>query len=131
MQKAPRSKNAWISWEWERKKKHRSGSITGSPAGEIRRKEVVSIDEVVNSWKTSLAQKNMLKLAEISTRWEGIVGKEIAIQSQPVQIERGKLIIRVKDSLWRTQLFYMKRELLRKIRSSLGEKAVKDLIFTG
>jgi len=130
MQKNYQPRNAWFSWEWERKRKNRRESGGTSPEDVRRREKAVSLDEAVSSWKSSLTQKNLLHLAELADNWELIVGSEIAGQSRPVRLERGKLFIRVRDSIWRSQLFYMKNELLRKIRSTGGGKTVKDLILT-
>ncbi len=70
-----------------------------------------------------------LKQYEVLNRWSSIVGEHISKVTTPERIERGKLIVRVKQSTWRNELVFMKKEIISKINKAMKQEIVKDIIF--
>lgn len=62
--------------------------------------------------------------------WPKIVGKNIAVNVFPVKVEFKKLFLNASHPAWANQLTYMKKELIDKINSYMGEFLVDDIIFT-
>jgi predicted nucleic acid-binding Zn ribbon protein len=75
------------------------------PVGEL-------INELVNDrqWQGGLAE------GEIFIKWPEIVGAEIALHSEPVEIKEKKLFIKCSSTAWATQLNLVKTELLNSIK---------------
>lgn len=63
------------------------------------------------------------------TRWNEIVGSQIARVTEAVKIEKGVLVVRVQNSPWRNELTLMKKDMMVKLNSALGEEIVKDIRF--
>jgi len=63
------------------------------------------------------------------TRWPEIVGEQIARVTEPVRIDRGVLIVRVKNGPWRNELVMRKREILDKTNESLKDARIHDIRF--
>lgn len=62
--------------------------------------------------------------------WPKIVGKSIAANVFPVKLEFKKLFLNASHPAWANQLTYMKRDLIEKINSYMGEFLVEEIIFT-
>jgi len=70
------------------------------------------IDELVQDrqWQGGLAE------GEIFIKWPEIVGTEIALHSEPIEIKNGKLFIKCSSTAWATQLNLVKSELLISVK---------------
>jgi predicted nucleic acid-binding Zn ribbon protein len=62
-------------------------------------------------------------------RWGALVGAQVARVTEPLKIERGVLIVRVKNGPWRAELVMRKREILRKINAEIKARTLKDIRF--
>jgi len=62
-------------------------------------------------------------------KWNDVVGEQIARVTEAVKIERGVLVVRVKNGPWRNELSLLKNDVIEKMNASLGEKLVKDIRF--
>lgn len=63
------------------------------------------------------------------TRWPDIVGEQIARVTEAVRIDRGVLVVRVKNGPWRNELTMRKREILEKTNSHLKDVQIRDIRF--
>ena len=61
--------------------------------------------------------------------WEKIVGKDIALQSIPVNIENKILFVAVNNSVWCQHLSMLKADIIYKINKFAGVLLVEDLKF--
>ncbi|MFQ6618611.1 MAG: DUF721 domain-containing protein [Fidelibacterota bacterium] len=61
--------------------------------------------------------------------WEEAVGEKIANIAKPKRIEKGKLWIAVKTPEWRSELQFMKKEIIKNLNRIIGEEVVKDIIL--
>jgi len=61
--------------------------------------------------------------AEISRRWEEIVGLEVAAHCRPVGLKGEVLHAEVESSVWCQQLQLRTPEILQALRGTLGESA--------
>ncbi|MBI1808119.1 MAG: DUF721 domain-containing protein [Ignavibacteria bacterium] len=66
---------------------------------------------------------------EMLDRWPSIVGEQIATIATAERIRDGKLFVRVNHPTWRNELVFLKKELVRKINSTMNQEIVKDIIF--
>ncbi len=80
----------------------------------------------------ALGQFGMAKTVkenQLVAQWPEIVGEQIAKVSQAEKIEAGILNVKVINSVWRNELYYHKKELIKKLNKKAGEKLIKDIRF--
>jgi hypothetical protein len=70
-----------------------------------------------------------LKAHSIWGAWEEIVGKAVALHTQPRSIHNRILFINVSHPTWIQQLQFLKSPLIEKINSYLGESLIEDVRF--
>lgn len=63
-------------------------------------------------WTERLEQQQAFRL------WPDVVGPTIAAHSQPVHISRGILVVDVSNSVWATQLTFLKTSILQQLRAA-------------
>ncbi len=66
---------------------------------------------------------------DISDCWKEVTGEKIASISKFVKFEKSTLYIKVENSVWKAELFYMKQELITRINKKNGKNILKDIIF--
>jgi predicted nucleic acid-binding Zn ribbon protein len=57
-----------------------------------------------------------IKTYRLFAEWEKIVGVTVSAQSEPIKLENKILYIRVSNPSWKTELKYMSRDLIKKIK---------------
>lgn len=62
--------------------------------------------------------------------WKDLVGETISAHTQPQEISRGRLIVKVDSSAWLHQLRFLKSDILEVLQQKVGEEIVKDICFT-
>ena len=65
--------------------------------------------------------------ADAASRWERIVGAELAQRCEPVRLAGGTLVVRAESQVWATQLRYMLPQLRAKAEEVLGPGRVRDV----
>jgi hypothetical protein len=68
-----------------------------------------------------------LRGATAWSRWEDIVGPDLASRCEPVRVAGGTLLVRAENQVWATQLRYLTTQLLDNAERVLGEGTVKDV----
>jgi len=66
---------------------------------------------------------------QLLDRWGEIVGPKIAEVTSAERLTDGKLWISVSHPAWRTELTFIKQDLIDKVNAAFGEKIVHDIIF--
>ena len=62
-------------------------------------------------WKSGLSE------GEVFVKWKGIVGADIAANTEPIEIKEEKLIVKCASTAWATQLNLIKLQLLQSIQT--------------
>ena len=70
-----------------------------------------------------------LRGASAWSRWDAIVGPELAARCEPLKLVRGVLTIRAESQVWATQLRYMIPQLRANVEAAIGEGAVQDVVI--
>jgi predicted nucleic acid-binding Zn ribbon protein len=86
-----------------------------------------AVDDLVHDrqWESTL------RSAGILTRWDRIVGAEIAEHCRPVRLEAGKLSCVAESTAWATQIRLLTSTLLDRIAAELGPGVVTSLHVQG
>lgn len=61
------------------------------------------------------------------SRWEQVVGPDIAGHARPVSVHGGTLVLAVDHPAWATQLRYMTSDILTRISEATGTSEVTDI----
>lgn len=72
-----------------------------------------------------------LRSAGILSRWDRIVGPELAAHCRPARLEAGRLSCVAESTAWATQLRLLSAGLLERIATELGPGVVTSLTVTG
>jgi predicted nucleic acid-binding Zn ribbon protein len=60
-------------------------------------------------------------------RWPELVGDAVAAHSRPVSMNGTTLVVAVSDPAWATQLRFLERDLVERLRTELGTDAVNEI----
>lgn len=75
--------------------------------------------------------KRNMKLAQLRTHWDEVVGQGIASHSQVASFVDGVLTIRTESTVWATQLTYLIPQLTATIRERMEGLEIRDIKVTG
>lgn len=89
----------------------------------------VTLAQAITEFSRSRRIEKRLREADLFRRWPEIVGSRIARRAKPVRLRRGRLVIECSDAVWRTELQFLKPELLEKISHTIGEGVVKEIFL--
>lgn len=84
-----------------------------------------ALDDVLKQYGLDIK----LRKFEALNVWEKVVGEQIAKVTKPERIERDVLYVRVKKAVWRNELVFLKKEIIKKINKELEEEIVKEIVF--
>jgi predicted nucleic acid-binding Zn ribbon protein len=93
----------------------------------MRHKKRQHIAEILADFLGQKKWQSGLRNARLKLCWAEIVGPEIAERAQPVRLSQGRLLVHCDHDVWRTELNYLKPELLKKIAELMGEGVVKEI----
>jgi predicted nucleic acid-binding Zn ribbon protein len=88
-----------------------------------------SLGGVLQNLLRNLGLEKRIKEQELILNWDKIVGEKIAEKTKPFKIEGNKFFVRVESPSWRTELFYLKKDIIEKLNHSVKKEIVKDIIF--
>lgn len=76
-------------------------------------------------WSTNL------KLAQLRTHWDQVVGEGVAKHTAVTDFTNGVLTIRAESTIWATQLTYLIPQLTETIRGNLKGLTINEIRVTG
>jgi hypothetical protein len=68
-----------------------------------------------------------LRASTAATRWEDIVGPQLAARCEPVRVAGGCLVVRAENPTWATQLRYLLPQLQANAAEVLGSGVVREV----
>ncbi len=73
--------------------------------------------------------KGVTLYVRICKNWKEIVGEKISKNSLPSFISRGKLYVNVSSSPWKSELEFLKNDLLSKINNRIRPYFIREIHF--
>lgn len=67
--------------------------------------------------------------AVLVSRWEEVVGEQVASKVQLLDFKEGVLLLRAESSAWRSEVNFAKKAILDRSNALLGKPLAKDLRF--
>jgi len=94
-----------------------------------RKKEPVLLSSIIDKVLQKAGILSAVRAEQVVQQWETITGSALAQHAQAVRIENGMLFLRAESSAWRNQLFFLKKDLIRKTNEFAGSPLVRDVRF--
>jgi predicted nucleic acid-binding Zn ribbon protein len=66
-------------------------------------------------------------LGSLEETWAEVVGPAMAEHAHPVTLQHGRLVVRVDDPAWASQLRWMEQQVLGRLRAHRGDASVEGL----
>ena len=82
-----------------------------------------SIENVLKNKNFGLA----LLLGKLQNEWEKIVGPNVNGATKITDIKNKTIYIKCKNSTWKNELFYQKKELLEKIQKNTPKNTINKI----
>lgn len=100
-----------------------------SATAKSRSAKIKSLDSLIGSVLKHYKLDARLKQVAALDIWNEVVGQQIASIAKAQRIEHGNLIVSVEKSVWRNELQFLKKEIIKKLNDKLKEEIVKDIVF--
>ena len=88
------------------------------------------VEELINSLPQVLrATGDSDEVAEAAAlaAWKHVAGEGLRTHAVATRLEEGTLVVEVRDAIWQKQLATMRRQLIFRVNSTLGQPLVKDI----
>ena len=76
-------------------------------------------------WETEL------RVHGVFSRWEAIVGREVAQHVTPESFADGRLVVRTDSTAWATQMKLLAADVVRRLNEVLGDETVRVIDVAG
>jgi predicted nucleic acid-binding Zn ribbon protein len=87
------------------------------------------IDRILDSIVQSMGLEKRLEENKVLTLWEEAVGRNIAMHTRPVKIKGSRLFVSADSASWRTELTFLKPEIIRRLNAMSGKVVVEEIVF--
>ncbi len=88
------------------------------------------IKDSLNSLAARLGLEHPWESARIFSRWEAIVGPEVANRCRPVSLKAGVLTVKTESAAWASELRYLGPAMVRRVNEELGSNVVREVKAT-
>ena len=61
--------------------------------------------------------------------WGEVVGQKIRENTEPVEVQFGVMIVKVKNSVWKQELQFQKKDMIKSLNKKLIKTTIRDLRF--
>ncbi|MFQ5863735.1 MAG: DciA family protein [bacterium] len=95
----------------------------------MRQKQPEPLSNIISNLLQRLGLETKVKEHEAIVKWPQIVGQKISKVTVANKTVDGILFVKVKNNAWRTELVFLKRDILRKIDETIGMGVIKDIRF--
>lgn len=89
----------------------------------------ISLKEAINKLIKSYQLQGKLTETQLNDSWEEIMGKPIAKYTRSLQLNNGRLVVKLSSSVLRQELSYGKNQLIERLNEHFGEAVIKDIVL--
>lgn len=91
--------------------------------------KITTVTDLISHLIEHTAAGKKIKVGMVCENWPEIVGEFIAKKSKAVKIENQILYVETDSDVWRQEMLFRKKEIIRLIQNKYGLEIVKDIIF--
>jgi predicted nucleic acid-binding Zn ribbon protein len=92
-------------------------------------KKSVHIGSIITDVIKTLRPEADGGLVQVWQLWDDAVGKAIAENARPAAFKGKLLLVHVSSSPWIHQLQFLKKEIIHKLNTRLGQELIEDIKF--
>ena len=89
----------------------------------------ISLKEAINKLIKRYQLQGKLTETQLNDSWEEIMGKPIAKYTRSLQLNNGRLVVKLSSSVLRQELSYGKNQLIERLNEHFGEAVIKDIVL--
>lgn len=86
------------------------------------------IGEALQDFIDRFPQKNRLKQGMILSVWEEVVGERIAEQATDLHFEGSKLVMTVKNQIWRHEIHINRFSIAKRLNVKVNGQVISDIV---
>ena len=92
-------------------------------------KDIAHIGTVIDELLKTCRPDSDTEMSRIWGLWDSLVGADIAANARPSAFKGRLLLVHVTNSTWLHQLYFLKKDIIRKINDAFGKQIVEELKF--
>jgi hypothetical protein len=89
----------------------------------------ISLKEAINKLIKHYQLQGKLTETQLNDSWEEIMGKPIAKYTRSLQLNNGRLVVKLSSSVLRQELSYGKNQLIERLNEHFGEAVIRDIVL--
>jgi predicted nucleic acid-binding Zn ribbon protein len=90
---------------------------------------VSSLADVLHDLLRNWGVDNKIREQQAVSGWGEIVGTRIAMHTKALRVEDGKVFIQTQSSSWKTELMFMKKDIIDRLNRTVGKGVIHDIVF--
>lgn len=90
-----------------------------------------SMDVTLGRFVTDQGWETELRVHGVFSRWDAIVGREVAQHVKPESFADGRLLVRTDSTAWATQMKLLAPDVVRRLNDVLGDETVRVIDVAG
>jgi len=94
-----------------------------------RNRKVTPLADLVENLLKIYHLEDKIKENQVIAKWQEIVGKPLSNVTAPVRVKDGILYLKVKNDVWRNELFFQKVQIIHKIENYIHKRVITDIIY--
>ena len=88
------------------------------------------LKDVLRHALPKVAKEHIYSVDLVTRRWVDVVGRELALRSEPEALSQGVLTVRVTDVVWGKMIYRLQNRIVPKLNRALGLTLVRRINFT-
>jgi hypothetical protein len=89
----------------------------------------VTLKEAIQKLVKTYELQGKLTENHLNNSWEEIMGKMVANYTRSLQLNNGRLVVRLNSSVLRQELSSNKTQVINRLNEYFGREVVKDLVL--
>ena len=89
--------------------------------------EVEGIGSLLKVVIDDLGVEEKMARAQVVLSWPEVAGPELASRSRALRVHHARLEVAVPSAVWRTQVSFVKADLVKRINERIGSPTIKDI----
>lgn len=95
----------------------------------MRRTNTQTLGEVIKEYFKALGLEKKMKEISVINNWELIIGKQIALSTKDIFIQKSVLYLKIDSSVIKNEILMLKQGLIKKINDEAGEFIISDIVL--
>lgn len=104
-------------------------SSVKKPAIPTRSGDIIPLKEGLEALVRAYRLQGKLNEVTVVSSWERVMGKAVALKTQEVYVNKGRLFVRLSSAPLKHELLMAKTRVAELINAEVGEVVVKEVIF--